>query len=99
MKNLKSTTNNNLKADLFSLNQLVKYCTKGDGKKYIVEYIVKRDITMSKITVSNLLTVMNDNDKFTKVLKDGKFKLTQTPKTKFNFWAILTLIDRLSKKS
>ena len=98
MTNLKSTINNNLKADLFSLNQLVKYSTKGDGKKYIATYIAKKDISIKEITVASLLSVMNDNDKFTRVLKNGKFQLTKTPKTKFSLWSILTLIDRLSKK-
>ena len=41
MKTLKSQINNNLKKELFSLNQLVKFATKGDGKEYIKTYIAK----------------------------------------------------------
>jgi len=45
MKTLKSQINSKLKNELLSLNQLVKFATKGDGKEFIKEYISKKKLT------------------------------------------------------
>ena len=92
---LKSQINNNLKKELFSLNQLVKFATKGDGKQYIQEYIKGKKVTLKDITIANLAPVMPENLKFTRVKNQetGKFEKTTENRTKFSFWAVLTLID------
>ena len=64
---LKSQINNSLKNELFSLNQLVKFATKGDGKQYIQEYIKGKKTTLKELTVANLAPVMSENLKFTRV--------------------------------
>jgi hypothetical protein len=91
----KSQINNSLKNELFSLNQLVKFATKGDGKQYIQEYIKGKKVTLKDITIANLAPVMLENLKFTRVKNQetGKFELTKEKRTKFSFWAVLTLID------
>ena len=96
---LKSQINNSLKNELFSLNQLVKFATKGDGKQYIQEYIKGKKTTLKELTVSNLAPVMSENLKFTRVKNEqtGKFELTKEKRTKFSFWAVLTLIDLYEK--
>ncbi len=99
MKTLKSQINNNLKKELFSLNQLVKFATKGDGKEYIKTYIAKKNVTISEITIANLVNVMPENLKFTRVKNEqtGKFELTIEKRTKFSFWTVLTLIDKFEQ--
>ena len=98
MKSLKSTTNGNLKKEMFSLNQLIKFATKGDGKQYIKEYIKEKDVLLNEITVANLVDVMPDNIRYIKEKNtDGVFVLTDKPRVKFSFWALLTLIDKLEQ--
>lgn len=99
MKTLKQTTNANLKAELFSLNQLVKFATKGDGKELIKEYIKTKNVTFNELTVSNLIAVMPENIKFKRAKNEqtGKFELTTEKRVKFSTWHILTLIDKLEQ--
>tara|TARA_S200002703_G_scaffold114922_1_gene100477 strand:- start:235 stop:558 length:324 start_codon:yes stop_codon:yes gene_type:complete len=103
MQNSKVTTNQKLKKELFSLNQLVKFSTKGDGKEYIKTYISEKklNVTLKELTVANLAGVMTDNVKFTrkKNIETGKFELTNEKRVKFSTWHILTLIDKLSEKN
>lgn len=95
METIKSKINSELKKELFSLNQLVKFATKGDGKEKIKEYIKEKNVTLSEITVSNLVAVMPENIKFKREKnKDGKFELTSEKRVKFSLWHILTLIDK-----
>ena len=95
----KSQINNSLKNELFSLNQLVKFATKGDGKQYIQEYIKGKKVTLKDITIANLAPVMLENLKFTRVKNQetGKFELTKEKRTKFSFWVVLTLVDLYEK--
>ncbi len=99
MKTLKSQINSKLKNELLSLNQLVKFATKGDGKEFIKEYITKKNVTIKEVTVSNLVAVMPENLKFTKVknAETGIFELSTERRTKFSFWAVLTLIDKFEQ--
>lgn len=98
MKTLKQTTNDNLKAELFSLNQLVKFATKQEGKKLITDFIKgQKKVTLKDITVSNLLKVMPDNIKFERKKVDGVFIQTSNLRVKFSTWHLLTLIEKLDK--
>lgn len=99
MKTLKSQINQNLKKELFSLNQLVKFATKGDGKEYTKEYIKSKNVTLSEITIANLTPLMRESEKVlkTKNPKTGKFELTNEKKTKFSTHYVLTLIDRFEQ--
>lgn len=99
MKTLKQSTNASLKAELFSLNQLVKFATKGDGKGLIKEYIKTKNVTLNELTVSNLVSVMPENIKFKRAKNEqtGKFELTTEKRVKFSTWHILTLIDKLEQ--
>lgn len=99
MKTLKSQINQNLKKELFSLNQLVKFATKGDGKQYIQEYIKSKNVTLKEITIANLTPLMRESEKVlkTKNAETGKFELTTEKKTKFSTHYVLTLIDRFEQ--
>jgi len=99
MKTLKSQINSKLKNELLSLNQLVKFATKGDGKEFIKEYISKKNVTFKEITIANLTPFMKDSEKVlkTKNPKTGKFELTTEKKSKFSTHYVLTLTDRLEQ--
>lgn len=101
--NFKSEANKALKNELFSLNQLVKFSTKGDGKELIKQYISdkKLNVTLKELTVANLNEVMTDNIRFKRAKneKTGKFELTTEKRTKFSTWHILSLIDKLSESN
>lgn len=101
MQKIKSLTNRALKNELFSLNQLVKFSTKGDGKNLIKQYIAdkKLNVTLKDITVGNLAEVMTDNIRFKRAKNEqtGKLELTNEKRTKFSTWHILSLIDKLSE--
>lgn len=84
----------------FSLNQIVKFVTKGDGKAVFKDYLsTRKNLILADITVSNIVANLTDKQRF-KTRKNpatGKFEPTTEKREKFTYSMLLSACDRLNK--
>ena len=93
----KVTANKALNNELFSLNQLVKFMTKGDGLTSVETYLIEKAtmVTFADITVKNIVTYLPARMLYKCEKYQGKMVITDEKRERFTPWALLTAIDAM----
>ena len=93
----KVTANKVLTNELFSLNQLVKFMTKGDGLTSVETYLIEKatKVALSDISVKNIATYLPARMLYKCEKYQGKMVITSEKRERFTPWALLTAIDAM----
>jgi len=93
----KVTTNKVLTNELFSLNQLVKFMTKGDGLPATKKHLVNSAnlVKVEDITVKNIVTYLPARMLYKCEKREGRMIITDEKRELFKPWALLTAIDAM----
>ena len=93
----KVTANKVLTNELFSLNQLVKFMTKGDGLTGTNKHLVDSAnlVTVDDITVKNIIAYLPERMLYKCSKYEGKMVITSEKRELFKPWALLTAIDAM----
>ena len=93
----KVTTNRVLTNELYSLNQLVKFMTKGDGLAATTKHLVDSAnlVKVEDITVKNIIAYLPKRMLYKCTKYQGKMVITNEKRELFKPWALLTAIDAM----
>ena len=93
----KVLTNRVLTNELFSLNQLVKFMSKGDGLAGTEKHLTDSAnlVKVEDITVKNIIAYLPERMLYKCAKYNGKMVITSEKRELFKPWHLLTAIDAM----